>query len=360
MQTDVLIVGAGLAGLALARHLEAAGRDWHIVEARDRVGGRILTRSVAGVPVDLGPAWIWPGQMRIDRLLRDVGLTTFPQYADGRLVYQDGSGAVRRDIDMAPMAGSLRIAGGIGGLTERLADTLANDRIHLGWRLHALEAGDTTMSAFSSDGDEIIANHVIITAPPRLASQTITFAPTLPDGAITALRAVPTWMAGHAKALIIYQTPFWRAAGLSGDAISHTGPLTEIHDASPADDNGGALFGFFGLPAHERARHLDLAGAVASQLTALFGTEAANPLAIEICDWARDPLTATTADHTAPSGHPAYGTPPALTGLWDGRLIFASSEMAPEFGGFLEGALEAAERTARLLENTPAGPQNWT
>ena len=360
METDVLIVGAGLSGLALARYLEAAGRDWQIVEARARVGGRVLTRNVAGVPVDLGPAWIWPGQERIARLCRDLGLSVFPQFAEGRLIYQDSSGAIRRDIDMAPMAGSLRVSGGLATLTEGLASALPRERIDLGWCVQALEARGDGIVAISTEGAEMSARHVVLTAPPRVAAQGISISPALPDGAIEALRAVPTWMAGHAKALAIYSAPFWRTSCLSGDAISHAGPLAEIHDASPADNSAGALFGFFALQAADRARHPDLAAAVSEQLGALFGPDAAAPLAIDIQDWADDPLTATTADHVPPAGHPAYGTPSALTGLWDGRLIFASSEMAPEFGGFLEGALEAAERTARLLGINSNQPWNWT
>ena len=47
--------------------------------------------------------------------------------------------------------------------------------------------------------------------------------------------------------------------------------------------------------------------------------------------------------------HPTYGLPPALSGLWDDRLLMAGTEVAPQFGGFVEGALEAAENVfARL------------
>ncbi|MEM1154111.1 MAG: hypothetical protein AAGI44_08210 [Pseudomonadota bacterium] len=48
------------------------------------------------------------------------------------------------------------------------------------------------------------------------------------------LGGVPTWMAGQAKVVAVYESPFWRDSGFSGDAMSRKGPLIEIHDASPA------------------------------------------------------------------------------------------------------------------------------
>ena len=60
---DVAIVGAGLCGLALARGLVARGLDVQVIEARQRLGGRVLTVhcEATGQALDLGPAWFWPG-----------------------------------------------------------------------------------------------------------------------------------------------------------------------------------------------------------------------------------------------------------------------------------------------------------
>ena len=69
-QTDILIVGGGLAGLSLASQLQRSGIDYHLMEARDRFGGRIMAHPHNGAVFDLGPAWFWPGQPRIERLVR--------------------------------------------------------------------------------------------------------------------------------------------------------------------------------------------------------------------------------------------------------------------------------------------------
>ncbi|HOX69981.1 MAG TPA: NAD(P)/FAD-dependent oxidoreductase, partial [Burkholderiaceae bacterium] len=58
---DVAIIGGGLCGLALAHSLQARGSDWRLYEARERLGGRVLTAKASdGTPVDLGPTWFWP------------------------------------------------------------------------------------------------------------------------------------------------------------------------------------------------------------------------------------------------------------------------------------------------------------
>jgi monoamine oxidase len=80
----------------------------------------------------------------------------------------------------------------------------------------------------------------------------------------------------------------------------------------------------------------------------MFGPGAARPLDVLFKDWARDDYTATAADN-ATTSHPQYGTPAALAALADQGLLFASTEMAPQFGGFVEGALEAAENVLRQL-----------
>ena len=89
---DVVIVGAGLAGLAAARSLVAAGVRPLVLEARDRVGGRTWTvRSEAGIAIDLGGQWIGPSQRRMAALVRELGLTTYKTFDTGLNVqYRQG------------------------------------------------------------------------------------------------------------------------------------------------------------------------------------------------------------------------------------------------------------------------------
>ncbi|WP_287799925.1 FAD-dependent oxidoreductase [Acidiphilium sp.] len=178
--------------------------------------------------------------------------------------------------------------------------------------------------------------------PPRLIGG-IEIIPALPPSVQAALAAVPGWMAGQAKALALYDRPVWREAGLSGSAFSQAGPLGELHDASLPGAAEAALFGFFSWPpALRAARRAALPELVARQLGLLFGAEAARPREMIIQDWATEPFTATEADHANGNVHPDY-RPIALPAPWSERITLAGSEIAPEFGGYLEGALAAAE-----------------
>src|SRR3954468_9518300 len=92
VSADVVVVGAGLAGLTAARVLTAAGRRVVVLEARDRVGGRTLNHPLPGGHVaDLGGTWIGPTQNAVAALAAELGLATFPQVDIGNAVYnRDG------------------------------------------------------------------------------------------------------------------------------------------------------------------------------------------------------------------------------------------------------------------------------
>lgn len=347
-----LIIGGGLSGLALADMLHARGDDFTLIEARSRLGGRILSLDHGGAGFDLGPAWFWPGQPRIAELLDRLELEVFEQYATGALSFEDTQGPVQRGRGHASMQGALRVAGGMGAVIDALAQTLPTDKIRLGAQVTGLSQTQDCVTATLSDGTHITGTRAVLALPPRLMA-TLAFTPALPAGAMAAMQSVPTWMAGQAKAVAMYDNPFWRTAGLSGDAMSRRGPMVEIHDASPARGGPYALFGFIGVPPKARADQTALADAIRAQLVRLFGYEAGTPTALHIMDWAAQAHTATPADYAPLTAHPAYGLPGALRDLWQGRLICAGTETAATFGGFIEGALEAAEAARHTLYATP-------
>jgi monoamine oxidase len=365
MHTDIFIAGAGLSGLALARALHQKNTSFLLAEARDRVGGRILSIESAGAKhavtnADMGPSWIWPGQPRIAALLDQLGIEVFEQYSSGLLVYEDESGQVRRDLDYSTMAGSLRVTDGLARLTRELATQLPADSLYLSHRVTGIRQQD---QGYQIDLDhaagrlQVQANKVVLAIPPRVVAERIDFDPLLPAQVMQELEATPTWMAGHAKLFAHYPQPFWRDMGLSGDGISRRGPLMEIHDASPAGPGSGALFGFVGLPVGSPARESSrLIEDAVKQLERMFGQAAANPLDVIVKDWAEDIDTATPADYAA-GHHPQYGMPPAIAALAEQGLLFASTEMAQQFGGFVEGALEASQATLQQLQGAAGCPQ---
>ncbi|QBP11669.1 MULTISPECIES: flavin monoamine oxidase family protein [Cupriavidus] len=97
---DVVIIGAGLAGLTAARDLQAAGcNSFLVLEARDRVGGRTLNYNIEGGYVsEVGGQWIGPGQTAVADLARQLEVGTFPTYYDGKTVMLGGDGRVEIDL----------------------------------------------------------------------------------------------------------------------------------------------------------------------------------------------------------------------------------------------------------------------
>ncbi|WP_342075553.1 NAD(P)/FAD-dependent oxidoreductase [Yoonia sp. SS1-5] len=348
MQTDVVIIGGGLCGLAIAAELARRGRSFQLLEARDRVGGRILTVHGSQGSFDLGPAWFWPGQPRMQAAVARLGLRHFTQYEAGAVSFEDERGGVERGRGFAAMHGAYRLDGGLSALTDALAADIPSDRIRASTPVTGLTRTDQGVKVNTQAGQTMTARQVVLALPPRIAS-TLAFRPALPADTQQAMAGIATWMAGQAKAVAIYDRPFWRQAGLSDDAISRRGPMVEIHDASTADGQGAALFGFVGLPPRARDDAPALRDGVIAQLTRIFGPQAADPLAVHVKDWAFDPFTATPLDQQPLMAHPRYGLPASMSNLWDDALIFSGTETAPQFGGYLEGALEAAEGALTLI-----------
>ena len=344
--TDVAIVGGGLAGLALADHLQRGGVDYQVLEARDRLGGRVESAYCSGAAFDLGPAWFWSIQPLMLKLCQRLQLPVFEQHSAGDLLFEDAERRVHRGAGYASMEGSLRIEGGASALINALALGLPQERLHLGTPVR-----EVASSGQIALGDRSLwqAERIVLAVPPRIAA-TLHFEPALDPSQRQLLTEIPTWMAGHAKLVAVYEEPFWRREGLSGDAMSRSGPLMELHDASPQSGQPGAIFGFYGVPAQIRRDHRDeLVQASLAQLGRLFGAQAQRPVGTFLRDWALEPGIATEADLQPPAHHPVYGLPEQLDGLWADRLFFAASEMAPRNGGFMEGALEQAEAVAQQL-----------
>ena len=109
IDTDVCVVGAGYAGLTAARRVQQAGKSVVVLEARDRVGGRIWTQHLAdGTPVDRGGAWLGPAHYTIFGLANEVGVTTYKTWVDGAHLLVDGD-RIRRYTGLIPKISPLAV-----------------------------------------------------------------------------------------------------------------------------------------------------------------------------------------------------------------------------------------------------------
>ena len=356
---DTVIIGGGLCGLALARSLHAQGRSFAVYEARDRLGGRILSvpSEAAGMALDLGPTWFWPDtQPRIVKLLTELGLRSFAQHDDGSLLRLTAHDQKPERMEMNALhGGARRVEGGMAALVEALADGLPAASIRLQQELIAVRDRGSHVELLFRRGEVttiVHARHAVLAVPPRLLEERVHFAPALDDPLRDAMRATHTWMADQAKVAVGFAAPFWRAAGESGNAfVSHEQVvLSEIFDACDAGGRRAALGGFFALPPQFRAsiHPVAMPMLISSQLAQVFGSEAEHGEQ-HVQDWAAEPFTCSTLDLTPPDSHPEYGNPALRRPLWNGKLFLGGSETAGTGGGYLEGALEAAARIQRAL-----------
>jgi putrescine oxidase len=92
LDRDVVIVGAGPAGLTAARELRKAGLSVAVLEARDRVGGRTWTDTIDGALLEIGGQWVSPDQTALLELLDELGLQTYSRYREGQSVYIGADG----------------------------------------------------------------------------------------------------------------------------------------------------------------------------------------------------------------------------------------------------------------------------
>ena len=350
---DVVVVGGGLAGLTAADALHAAGRTVRVIEARATVGGRIKTLTDGGLCLDLGATWHWSNQPSIAALATELGLKTFPQFRGGRAVAEDAAGAPPRLLDLPPPEPEeLRFAGGAQSLCLQLAARLPEGAVTFRHEVSvvARERDHLVVTAADEAGAEIRSScsRVVVAVPPRLARAGITFTPELPGDLVRVMEGTPTWMATAVKCIAVYESAFWRDAGLSGLAFSRPGPLTEIHDAGTPDGATAALWGFMS-PDHTY-RDLDPEArmhAVFDQLGRLFGPEAADPVRYIERDWSDDPYTNDEVvwfDDPLPYGQPSLAEP-----QWDGRLLWAGTETASVGAGHMEGAVRSGRRAVAQI-----------
>jgi monoamine oxidase len=438
---DVVVVGAGLAGLSAARAVVAAGRSALVVEARDRVGGRLLNEPIGdGKVVEVGGQWIGPTQDHLAALAAAVGVETFPTHSEGRNLVEhrgrvrtyggtipglsplalgeltlaqrrldrmaarvppeapwlaqgarelDGQTAaawVRRnvrtrtgrellqlgieavwaaqaeDVSLLHLLFYIRSAGGlsllfeteggaqqdrfVGGsqrVAQRVAEELGAERVLLEAPVRRLAHGDSGVS-LEAGGHAVRARRAVVAVAPALAGR-IDYDPPLPGLRDQLTQRTP--LGTVAKCMAIYDEPFWRAEGLSGQALSTVGPVKLTYDNSPPDGSPGVLLGFLegrqaraaGLLEPGQRREL-----VLGSFARLFGERARRAERYVERLWAEEPWTrGCYGAHFPPGTWPDFG--PALREPI-GPLHWAGAEAATVWNGYMDGAVRSGENAA--------------
>lgn len=251
---DALVVGAGLSGAYAANRLLAANRSVTVVDARLRIGGRLLTADPQGGG-DLGGAWIWPRQEYIMKnALQEFNVKTVPMWLEGPVFARLHNGQQQVIPDFAGNyaacgTGAVRVSGGVSNMVQTL---LQQDEIsvQLGKRITRIEYNDSGAQVHyrnvnSNEDDDastetIHCRTVILAAPPKVLANTIEFVPPLPKEKIESMRATPTWMEDYGKVAVSFQQNWWRKKKISAISIDQMGEVQTWWEACSGEDGDGS------------------------------------------------------------------------------------------------------------------------
>ena len=411
---DVIVVGAGFAGLAAATDLRDAGRDVLLLEARDRVGGRVESVTLSdGARIDSGGQFLCRDMTRLNALARKHGRAVARTYADGddtyhpaiplarghavwdavdalreRIIRLDPSDPAnagltvsqwiaRQDLEPDVAAAFLRLVEGLWcrspddvsfawlastdsritneysemeaflpGTMHALAEDLAaalGDRLRLSAPVSRIEWSDAGAIVETASGARHAACHVILCVPPVMASR-IAYDPPPPAPIRQAFAA---WSTGEVvKAFIRYETPFWRARGLSG-LVSWRKPHGLFACDASRDGVWGLVFfmgGPFARQWHARP-HAELADFIRDQLMQALGDEAGDIKELSIRDWTDDTWSGGAYSDVVIDPRAGDVEAPLRQGF--GPIRLAPSELSPSYPGYIEGAIAMGKIAAK-------------
>ncbi|MEH0154630.1 FAD-dependent oxidoreductase [Limibacter armeniacum] len=341
----LIIIGAGISGLSAGYFLKQNGfGDFLILEAADQIGGRVKTIFHEELPIEMGPTWLGLKHKALVSLLEVLEVDIFPQFEEGIAQYEMSVSAPVQSFTPPPNSEpSYRIGGGTSGLIHKLVEKVGHEKIKTGAKVISISEKGEELILQTEKGEKFSAAKVIVTIPPQLLVNTVSFAPEIPANTRMLLENTYTWMSLYTKVAVVYAAPFWKAKGFSGMAFSQSGPMNELYDHSDVNGKGFALKGFLSLEQHyKEMSKAAREEAVIRQLVKFFGEEAANYTAYYEMDWSEVPLTSVLGKDMLPSKH-LYGHPLYTHPLFNGKLLLSGTETDAEYGGYMDGAVRAAK-----------------
>ena len=381
IETEVIVIGGGIAGLTAATELAAAGSEVLVLEARDRVGGRTWNTEIGGEANELGGQWVAPYQSAMHELLADLEIELFDTFRSGQHVFVDQKGRshrydghdaplgessekafeaaeskldslakemdpeapwehpdaerldritfeswlqeeisdeMARDLMRSWLAGGFlakpahtfsllqglwmiagaggtyelfepeqclakRVVGGSQLISLRLAERLG-DRVSLSAPVREIRWDDDSV-VVEAEGLIAEGRRAIVAVPPNLTTS-IRFRPALPAWRMRMAQSLSQGSIN--KVLAVYETPFWREEGLSGQGFAPYELVRELYDNSPPSASAGVLLTFLAGENAERAGRLgdeERRREVLEGMAKYVGSRALEPVGYIETDW---------------------------------------------------------------------------
>lgn len=349
MKSKILIIGAGLSGLLTAYRLKNKGFDIEIIEARERLGGRIHTINSGTSSVEMGATWFNDIHSNVKRIVNEFELGYFEQFMKGTSYFEPFSQAPIQEIEIPQNSPSYRFTGGTLALIEAIKNKLNGVQIHLGEIVSEIDC--TNEKAIVTTQNTIfIGDYVISTLPPALLVNQIICNPNLPEAVTSIAKETQTWMQDAIKVAIIYKNPFWREKDISGTVFSNVGPVSEFYDHSNYELSKFALCGFInsGMNMYSKEERLNK---ILIQLKKIFGDEILNFVDFQETLWSEELFTKSIKQNSFIFPHQNNGHPLFSNSYCNDKLFISGSETATKFPGYMEGAIISAEAVVERFSN---------
>ncbi|MFT5735845.1 MAG: monoamine oxidase [Maribacter sp.] len=343
---SITIIGAGLSGLLTGYLLKKEGIPFKILEARNRVGGRINTvYGTYKAPTEMGATWFTKQHKHLIGLLEELDIEYFEQRMDDTVFYETSPTSPAQLVQIPSQAPSFRISGGTSSLIHALlykldaTDVLFNQSVtHIKIDKNAFEV--RAEKTFES-------NAIVLAIPPKLWAKNIVFEPLLPADLMSVAMQTQTWMEDSIKIALTYDQPFWGQGNLPGTLFSNSGPISELYDHSNHQRSKYALCGFI-TSSLKNLTYADRRENVITQLKKVFGVRATAFTSYEECIWSKEKNTFEPSD-TFLYPHQNNGNPIFSKSYLGKTLFISSSESAPEFAGYMDGAVSSAYRIVQKI-----------
>ena len=340
--SDIIIIGAGLTGLTLAYLLKHTAYKVNIIEARERIGGRIFTAYQNDkAPIDMGATWFNNSHSHLSTFLEELNIDVFEQLLSDKAIYEPSSLTPHQLVPLPNNSDpSYRIKGGSSALINALAKSISQDTIFCNEVVTSIneEADGITIQ---SHKNTFASKIVISTLPPYLLQSTINITPNLPSEIQEVMESTHTWMGESIKVGLRFKAPFWKANHSSGTIFSNEGPITEFYDHSNYENNLYALKGFINSSYFKLSKDKRLQ-MILNQLRTYYGDVVDDYSSYEEKVWSKAAYTHSEYNrHILPhqnNGHYLF-TKPYL----NNKLYIAGAETASDFPGYMEGAIRSAQ-----------------